>query len=1145
MANSDYIHLDVHTEYAIEDSVVRIPALIAKVKELGMPAVAITDINNTFGAVKFYMAALKQGIKPIVGATVRIASAAEAGYSELILFAMNKNGFHNLAEIVSVVYLEDGVGFVPRDYLTPARTEDLLALCGGRDGVLGHLLDDKDSAVAELEHYLKLFPGRFYCQIRWLGAADDFAVCQRTVAVANELKVPVIATSKVVFLDPADHLSHEVRVAINKGRLLADPERPQAAWPGQYLKSQDEMATDFSFIPMALTNTVALAQRCNLHWQFGEVFLPDYPVGVGYKNLSDYLRGLSVERLGQRGINIAKQPEYGKRLEFEAGVVDKMGFAGYFLIVADFIMWSKENDIPVGPGRGSGAGSLIAYALGITDLDPLEHNLLFERFLNPERVSMPDFDIDFCMEGRDRVIEYVVKRYGADCVSQISTFGTMAAKAVVRDVGRVMGFPYGFVDPIARLIPFDLGTTLTSALEQEPDLLERYNKDEEVKQVIDMGLKLEGLVRNVGRHAGGVVIAPSRLTNFTPLYAEQGGKNIMSQFDKDDIEKVGLVKFDFLGLRTLTIIDWAVKSINATLGADEQLDITTLPHDDAKTFKLLQACNTQAVFQLESHGMRDLIARLQPDSFEDIVALVALFRPGPLQSGMVDDFIDRKHGRKEVEFFHPDLEGILRPTYGVILYQEQVMQIAQVLAGYTLGSADMLRRAMGKKKPEEMAKQASIFVNGAVANGVDKKLAKELFDLIEKFAGYGFNRSHSAAYALLSYQTCWLKAHYPAEFMAAVMSTWLDMTDRLVVFGEDCQDNNIKVIPPNIQTGGVRFRANTKGEIIYSLAAVKGVGQGLVAEIVASRDSGGEFTSLFDFCRRVHGSNLNKRALEALIYSGALDCFEVAREDLVATMPLAVGAAEALAAEQASGQVSLFGSSAGSGVTVSAPEYLRAAKIGRLAVLERERQVLGAFLSAHPLEVYAGDKQKLGLRSVATVLAKVGDKKAFAVTVVILRKRVKFNRQGNKFALLEVGDQSGRMELFMYNKEFLTYGHWLSEPGPMLVRAECIVDRFSGKQRLVVTSLQSWEEVRVDAKRLVIRLEQSAFSEVVAGKLASLVKGVARGQCVVELELKADGKIITIGCGEAWKVQLRQDFMAAIEVFEEIIDCEVYYRKEC
>ncbi|MEN9527984.1 MAG: hypothetical protein RLY56_1935, partial [Pseudomonadota bacterium] len=833
---SAFVHLRLHTEYSLVDSVVRIPELVARVAELGMPAVAVTDEHNLFAMVKFYREALSKGVKPIIGVDLQIREPGErTPASRLTLLCMNDAGYRRLTRLVSRAYLEGqqrGAPRIDREWLTPESTEGLIALSGGREGDVGRALQQGKTAEARglIEFWKGLFPDRYYLEVTRTGRDEDEALVASTVTLAIETALPIVATNDVRFLSPDDFESHEARVCIHEGALLADAARPRHYTREQYLRSPQEMAERFADLPEAIENSVEIAKRCSLVLQLGESRLPIYPVPEG-QTTEAFLRAESARGLQQRLTRLGNvdHDTYRARLQTELEVICAMGFAGYFLIVADFIRWARGNGVPVGPGRGSGAGSLVAYSLGITDIDPLQYDLLFERFLNPERVSMPDFDVDFCMDGRDRVIEYVADKYGRTRVSQIITYGTMAAKAVVRDTGRVLGLGYGYVDKIAKLIPFELDITLDSALEKEPELKRLYKEEDEVRNLIDLAKSLEGLTRNAGKHAGGVVIAPSVLEDFTPLYCEEGGGSVVTQFDKDDVEAAGLVKFDFLGLRTLTVIDHAVRTINAVRAkrGEAPLDIADLPMDDAATFQLLKNCETTAVFQLESRGMKDLVRRLQPDRFEDIVALVALFRPGPLQSGMVDDFIARKHGRIDgpIDYLHPSLEPVLRPTYGVILYQEQVMQIAQVLAGYTLGGADMLRRAMGKKKPEEMAKQRGKFVEGSVERGVPEAQAAHIFDLMEKFAGYGFNKSHSAAYALLSYQTGWLKAHHPEAFMAAVLSADMAHTDKVVTLKDECDRMGITVLPPDVNSSAYAFEVAGERQVRYGLGAIRGVGE--------------------------------------------------------------------------------------------------------------------------------------------------------------------------------------------------------------------------------------------------------------------------------------------------------------------------------
>ncbi|TNF89581.1 MAG: DNA polymerase III subunit alpha, partial [Gammaproteobacteria bacterium] len=854
------------------------------------------------------------------------------------------------------------------------------------------------------------------------------AYISQAVAWSQALQVPVVATNDVRFIDEADFEAHEVRVCICTGFTLEDERRPKLYSPQQYLRSADEMIELFSDIPQAIQNSVAIAESCNLRLTLGEACLPEYPVPDGYTT-DTYFRHVSEEGLERRleflrqqlaeGETLESEPYY-ERLQLELDVIIEMGFPGYFLIVMDFIEWAKNHQIPVGPGRGSGAGSLVAYALNITDLDPLAYELLFERFLNPERVSMPDFDIDFCMDRRDEVIDYVADHYGRDQVSQIITYGSMAAKAVIRDVGRVMSHPYGFVDRIAKLVPFEVGMTLDKALEQEEALLELYQQEEEVTMLIDMARSLEGLTRNVGKHAGGVVISPSHLTDFTPLYCEAGGSGLVSQYDKDDVEAVGLVKFDFLGLRTLTIIDWAVRAINRNRAPEDRLEIERIPLDDAETFELLQAYQTTAVFQLESRGMKDLIRRLQPDSFEDIIALVALFRPGPLQSGMVDDFIDRKHGRARVEYPHPALEAILKPTYGVILYQEQVMQIAQVLAGYTLGGADMLRRAMGKKKPEEMEKQRAIFTDGAVANQVEAATATYIFDLMEKFAGYGFNKSHSAGYALVSYQTAWLKRHYPAEFMAAVLSADMDNTDKIVTLIDDCREMRLDIRPPDVNRSGYQFTAGDEKRIYYGLGAIKGVGQGAIDSIVDSRGEQ-EYRSLDDFCARVDSSKAGRKVIEALIKGGAMDCFSPNRAALMQHLPRALQAAEQQQNNLNAGMTDMFGSITPAGAESHDLPDCEAWDEKQRLMLEKE--ALGLFLTGHPLAMVDREIRQIAPTTLAQWLERLdtgGNGERFRqkeqdarVCGLVVDIRMRNSFRGRE-AFVTLDDRSGRVDVRIF-----------------------------------------------------------------------------------------------------------------------------------
>ncbi len=1035
--NTRFVHLNVHSEFSLVDSTLRIKPLVEKTLERGMGAVALTDMSNLFALVKLFKAATAAGVKPIFGADLWIRhEGREQELSRLILLCQNDVGYLNLKKLISRSYQEGQIADRPTvaaDWLE-GMSDGLIALSGALEGDVGQAVRVGNLALAEdcLDAWQRLFPDRYFLEIQRTGRPHEEVWIEQAALFSADRGIPLVATNAVRFVDPSDFEAHEVRVCICSGFTLDDQRRPRLYSEQQYLRSAEEMAELFSDIPQAIDNTVRIAEACNVRLTLGRNYLPEFPIPEGHTTDS-YFREVARQGLEERLAFLQSQkPEgeildrkpYEERLETELDVIIQMGFPGYFLIVMDFIDWARRHDIPVGPGRGSGAGSLVAYALKITDLDPLEYELLFERFLNPERVSMPDFDIDFCMEKRDRVIDYVAEHYGRNQVSQIITYGSMAAKAVVRDVGRVLGQPYGFVDRIAKLIPFEIGMTLDKALEQEEDLRRLYQEDEEVAAILDMARSLEGLTRNVGKHAGGVVISPSDLNDFTPIYCEPGGGGLVSQFDKGDVEDVGLVKFDFLGLRTLTIIDWALKAINARRPADQRVEIERIPLDDRDAFDLLLSGQTTAVFQLESRGMKDLIRRLKPDCFEDIVALVALFRPGPLQSGMVDDFINRKHGRARVEYPHPALEPILKPTYGVILYQEQVMQIAQELASYSLGGADLLRRAMGKKKQEEMDKQRAIFLEGALKNGVDEKTATFIFDLMDKFAGYGFNKSHSAAYALVSYQTLWLKAHYPSEFMAAVLSADMDNTDKVVTLIEECRGMGLTILPPDVNRSLHQFRAGDDGAIIYGLGAIKGVGQSAIEVILEEREKGGDYRSLDDFCERVNTGKVNKKVLEALIHAGAMDGFSRNRAALMAHLPYALQAAEQKQKDREAGMMDLFAMEEAPVEERPLPDTPPWDDRERLM---HEKDSLGLFLTGHPIDLFEPEIRQIVDRPLGQWLEKLDpgegadsgsgfrrrrDEQTTVVGLIVgIRSR---NGANGREVMVTLDDRTGRIEVRIF-----------------------------------------------------------------------------------------------------------------------------------
>ncbi|MFI0474357.1 DNA polymerase III subunit alpha [Halomonas sp. HMF6819] len=1106
---SPFVHLRVHSEYSLVDGLVKLKSLVSTTSDRNMPALALTDETNLFGLVKFYKAAQGAGLKPIIGSDLWLANPHDEAHPyRITLLAMNDVGYRNLTELISKGWSDgqrQGRAILDKRWVL-AQSEGLIALSGGREGDIGrHLLSDHErEARALLDEWQSAFPNRFYLELIRTGRSLEEACVHASVKLAVETGTPVVATNDVRFLERDDFWAHETRVAIGEGKALDDPRRERRYTEEQYLKSPEEMAELFSDIPEALENSVMIARRCSVNVRLGEIFLPEFGIPEGMTQ-DEFFRKVSHDGLTERLdflFPVDRYPRdsdeykeidarYRERLEFELNVIIQMGFPGYFLIVMDFIQWAKDNDVPVGPGRGSGAGSLVAYAQKITDLDPIGYDLLFERFLNPERVSMPDFDVDFCMEKRDRVIEYVADRYGRNAVSQIVTFGTMAAKAVVRDVARAQGRPYSLGDKLSKLIPFEVGMTLGKAIEQEPALKEFIDTDEEAEEIWEMALKLEGTTRGTGKHAGGVVIAPTKLTDFSPLLCDEDGSGLVVQFDKNDIEEAGLVKFDFLGLRTLTIIDWALEMVDKVRDAAGQgpLNIDAIPLDDGKTYEMLKRAETTAVFQLESRGMKELIKRLLPDSLDDMIALVALFRPGPLQSGMVDDFINRKHGRAEVSYPHPDyqhelLKPVLSPTYGIILYQEQVMQIAQVMAGYSLGQADMLRRAMGKKKPEEMAKQRAGFMDGCAANGIDKDLAGNIFDLVEKFAGYGFNKSHSAAYALVSYQTAWLKAHYPGPFMAAVMSTEMDNLDKVVPLIEECRNLKLTVTPPDVNVGGYKFTVDVEARVVYGLGAIRGVGEGPIGAIVAAREEGGAFKDLFDFCRRIDPKRMNKRTLEALIRSGALDNLGPNRAVLFAAMEDALKAAAQSHANQNLGMLDMFGDAFAPAEEEEASdvyaEYRHAREWSDRERLAGEKDTLGLYLTGHPIDEYERELK----RFVSTRISELKPSwEPQRVAGLVVAMRTMKSKRGDTMAFVTLDDRTGRIEASIFGELFEQLRGQSLDGQVLIVEGDVSSDDFSGGLKLrgkevtpmVAARLKYGQgvEIALDASKINGRLVES------------------------------------------------------------------------
>jgi len=1120
MTDPRFIHLRLHTEYSVVDGLVRVDEAIKRARDIAMPALGLSDLSNTFGWVKFYRAARGAGIKPIFGCDVWVTNAADRNRpSRLLLLVQHREGYRRLCELLTRAYqqnLHRGRAEIDPAWLAEG-TDGLLALSGGDAGSVAQaILDDKPAAArAAAEAWAALFPGRYYLELQRFGQPHTERLIDGLLDLGAALNLPAVATHPIQFIAPDDFKAHEARVCIAEGMMLGDPRRPRPFTAEQYFKTPDEMAELFADLPEALQNSVEIAKRCNLTLELGKSRLPDFPTPDGM-SLDDYMRQRSFEGLDVRMAHLypdeaqraARLPEYTGRLEFELGTIIQMGFPGYFLIVADFINWAKNNGVPVGPGRGSGAGSLVAYSLGITDLDPLRYDLLFERFLNPERVSMPDFDVDFCQDGRDRVIQYVKDKYGHAAVSQIATFGTMAAKAVLRDVGRVLDLPYLFVDKFVKLVPNELGISLAEAREKEPQIDERARNEEELAELLPLAEKLEGITRNVGMHAGGVLIAPGRLTDFCPLYQAEGSDAAVSQFDKDDVEAIGLVKFDFLGLRTLTILAEAVRFVQRQPGM-ERFRLEDLPLDDPAVYRLFADGNTTAVFQSESRSAKDLEKKLKGDCFEDIIALMALNRPGPLGSGMVDDFIARKQGKQKPEYFHPDLEPVLKSTYGIIVYQEQVMLVAQILAGYSLGSADMLRRAMGKKKPEEMAKQRTIFLEGAAKRGADTKVAERLFDLMEKFAEYGFNKSHSAAYALVAYHTAWLKAYYPAEFMAATMSSEMSDTDKVRVFYEDCRANGLVMLPPDINLSGYRFEPVSKTEIRYGLGAIKGSGEAAIGAIVAEREASGPYRGLFDLARRVDKRYLNRRVLEALVKAGAFDRLNEHRASLMASMGAALDTADRAA--RSGGQVGLFGEvlDGGGEDLIDVPLWPEQEK------LLQEKSALGYFFSGHPFTAYLAEVSGFAKKQLDS-LEPSRDLVMLAGIVVSLRTQM--TRRG-KMMILLLDDTTAQVEVVIFNELYEQYRHLLKDDTLLIIEGKVNRDDYSGGVRVTAERIYDLAGART---RFAQGLSLACNGQSSGRKLAELLSPykVQEGGCAVWVDYQTTHACCRIRLGEDWRVRL-------------------------
>ena len=1156
-----FVHLRCHSEFSIVDGIVRIDDYVLQASEDAMPALALSDLSNLFGTIKFYKAARSKGVKPIIGCDIWLENSQNRDSPHrALLLVQNHAGYLQLCALISRAYLENQ--YRGRAELKPEwlqKTIGLILMTGNAQSDIGAALIVGNIALAEklAKEWSTAFPNRMYIELQRVhtptqsatqSAKQSFgqekfnqqeSLIHHALDLASTLHLPVLATHPIQFIAADDFMAHEARTCISEGYMLADSRRPRQFTSEQYFKTQAQMCALFADIPEAVANTVELAKRCNLTIELGKNYLPNFPT-PNNEGLDTFLIAQSEIGLEARlnalypnaNTKEAKRAEYQSRLAFECTIINQMGFAGYFLIVADFINWAKHNGVPVGPGRGSGAGSLVAYSLNITDLDPLAYNLLFERFLNPDRVSMPDFDIDFCMDGRDRVIDYVKQKYGLNAVSQIATFGTMAAKAVIRDVGRVLDLPFNFVDGIAKLIPLELGITLGSALEKEPQLQARREAEDEVAQLLELALRLEGLVRNVGMHAGGVLISPSKISDFSPIYCQADGGSFVSQYDKDDVEAVGLVKFDFLGLRTLTILELAMVNANkqrAALG-EAPLSFETLPLDDKASYQLLKTANTTAVFQLESRGMKDMLKQAKPDCFEDIIALVALYRPGPMD--LIPDYCRRKHGLQRVEYPHPATESILKETYGIAVYQEQVMQIAQVVAGYSLGGADLLRRAMGKKKKEEMDAQRAIFTEGALKNGLNDRQATELFDLLEKFAGYGFNKSHAAAYALVAYQTAYLKAHYPAAFLASTMSADMNNTDNIHSFFDDCAPNKVEVLPPDVNQSGYRFEPLNNSQILYGLGAVKGTGLAAIELMLAARQNA-PFTDLFDFCSRLDLRKVNRRVIESLIRVGAFDKLEANRAALLAGVGMAIAAAEQQNSH--AGQDSLFTSAE---TTKHALPNV-AAWSPQQALIE-EKAALGFYLSGHPFLNLKNEVSQF-VRGTLADLTPQEQPKLLAGIVAGVRIRM---TQRGKMAIVTLDDAVARVEVVVGSDLLNQHAALIKEDSLLIVEGRVSFDEFSGGNRVNVRKLFDLAGAR-SAHASMLKLSCNGQSD--AAKLTTILKPYCKKTnpeqklCPVKIEYHNGQAQTSLMLGEAWRVELHDDLLQHLQAWLSIENVKILY----
>jgi DNA polymerase-3 subunit alpha len=1139
MSTPSFVHLRLHSEFSIVDSTLRVGDTVALAANDDQAALAITDLNNLFGFVKFYKAARSKGIKPLCGVDAWIEAIDPSQEpSRVIFLAESRAGYLKLCDWLTRAFRDNqvrGRAMIKREWIADAAlTEGVFCLSGGWYGDTGIALRNGQSATAEraATFWSTAFPGRFAMEIHRAGFENEHQFVTQSVQLASKVHLPLVATHPMQFATTEDYKAHEARVCIAEGYTLGDTRRPKVFTEKQRFVTQAEMVEKFADYPQAIANTLLVAMRCNFEMTLGKNYLPDFPLPDGV-TIESHMHSEVMTGLEKRLLVLyphaeqrdAERARYVARCEFEIGVILKMGFPGYFLIVADFIGWAKNNGVPVGPGRGSGAGSLVAYSLGITDLDPLKYNLLFERFLNPERVSMPDFDIDFCQDGRDRVIDYVRDKYGSESVGQIATFGTMAAKAAVRDCGRVLDMPYGFVDGVAKLIPFAPGKWITLtrpegkpdantivAREAEPLLVEREKNEEDVAALLELAEQVEGLPRNVGMHAGGVLIAPGKLTDFCPLYSQEDGSPMVSQFDKDDVEAVGLVKFDFLGLTTLTILDWTVRFCKR-LDPTFEIDLQTLPLDDASVYQIFREANTVAIFQFESSGMKDLLTKSKPQRLEDLTALNALYRPGPMD--LIPDYIARRNGTQTAEYYDDRLKPMLEETFGIMVYQEQVMQAAQIIGGYSLGGADLLRRAMGKKKPEEMAAHRVIFNKGAQANGLSEQQSKVLFDDMEKFAGYGFNKSHSAAYALLAYQTAYFKRHHAAAFMAANMSAVMNDTDKVRQLLEDARTVcALRFEPPDVNLGEYRFVPTDRKTIRYGLGAVKGTGEGAVIEILRARKEGGPFLDLFDFCSRVNTQTVNRRTVEALIKGGAFDKLHDNRASAIASVAAALSEAERVQANLS--QNNLFGDDS----SVHQLALIDARPWELLESLAHEKTALGLYLSGHPYDAYRKHLQPVTTMSLARI--EPSDNKQRLAGIVNAVRMI--NSRNGRMCFIELDDRTAVLELMIPAAIFEMHRHWIKDDIPIVIEARVTNGR-DGGTRVIADAIYDIEKARERYGRRVVVTLNGSSAEKEASALLATLKAYQPGPTPVFIRVAKQGYSGDISLGEEWRVRPHSDLL--------------------